>query len=127
MASRLQRMAIFTGLLSPPILAGSCLAYAFSGWIGVTAVVLAGGVCWLGGLISEWIASGQEAPDRVVLCVVGGMLPRMGIPLIVCFFVYLRGGVLVEAGFVYYILVFYLITLVVDVGLFFRYRRPDAA
>jgi len=127
MAGRLRRMAIFTGLLPPPILAGSCLAYAFSGWIGVTAAVLAGGVCWLGGLISLWIASGQEAPDKVLLCVVGGMLPRMGIPLMVCFFVYLRGGVLVEAGFVYYILVFHLVTLVVDVGLFFRYRRPDAA
>lgn len=124
---RWRRIALFSTILLPTIVFGSSVAFYLSGWVGVGAAALAGGACGLGGLISAWIASGREKPDEVVLCVVGGMLPRMGIPLFVCFFVYLCGGVVVEAGFVYYILVFYFITLVVDVGLFFRYRPPTAA
>ena len=53
-----------------------------------------------------------------------GMFARMGIPLLVCIIVYLRGGRLAEAGFVYYLLVFYFVTLVVETVLLVGNARP---
>ncbi len=46
-----------------------------------------------------------------------GMLPRLGIPLTVVLAFYVRGGWLADAGLVYYILVFYFVTLAVETTL----------
>jgi hypothetical protein len=58
--------------------------------------------------------SGNPVPGNVAPQVLLGMFPRMGIPLAVCMIAYLKGGALADAGFVYYILVFYFVTLVVE-------------
>ena len=80
---------------------------------------LSAAVAWVTCLVSGLLAlglvrlfHGREAVScpRSLL----GMFPRMGIPLAVCMVVYLQGGRLAEAGFVYYILVFYFVTLVVE-------------
>ena len=52
-----------------------------------------------------------------------GMMIRMGIPLAAALAVYFRGGPLADAGFLYYLVVFYPVTLTVgDVSLLARVR-----
>jgi hypothetical protein len=52
-----------------------------------------------------------SAPQMVLLHVMAAFLFRMGLPLILGMVVYLQKGRLAEAGFVFYLLAFYLLTL----------------
>ena len=47
-----------------------------------------------------------------------GMMIRMGIPLAAALTVYFRGGPLADAGFLYYLVVFYPVTLTAETLLF---------
>jgi hypothetical protein len=58
----------------------------------------------------------------VIAGILGAMAIRMGIPLIVCLVLAIRGGASSLAGFVYYLLVFYLTTLAVETW----YSLPSA-
>ena len=53
-----------------------------------------------------------------------GMLVRMGIPLGAALLVVFRGGPLADAGFLYYLVVFYLVTLTVETFLALGGRVP---
>jgi hypothetical protein len=54
---------------------------------------------------------------RPVLAMLVSMAARMGIPLVPALAIHLAGGPLANAGLLYYLLVFYPITLAVDVAL----------
>ncbi len=100
-------MLITAALIGP-------LAYAWHGWEGVTSAAVAMGVCLASGLLAMWLAELFRHPDQAVPQVLLGMFPRMGIPLIACMLVYLQRGMLADAGFVYYIMAFYFVTLAVE-------------
>ncbi len=101
------------------------LGFLLDGWVGVGAAVASGAICLAAALLALLLASLTAAPDQVVQRVVLTMLPRMGLPLFACVLVYLRGGVLVEAGFVYYIMAFYLIALLVETILLTRSKPTE--
>ena len=109
-----------------------CVVFVgFSGWfvyvfeyciycffVVLLVVVLAAGVaalvCWAGAiggmLTSQWF----RGPQHLLAGVLSGMAFRMALPLAVCMVAFVRGGTLVESGFVFYVLAFYLMTLAVD-------------
>jgi hypothetical protein len=80
----------------------------------VLAVLLAGGLCAITGLAAFWLGRQCLGRGRVIAGVLGAMAIRMGIPLVVCLLLAMRGGAHAMAGFVYYLLAFYLATLAVE-------------
>lgn len=100
-------VAILSALLAP-------VGFWFYGMHGVWAVLLAGALCGVTGLAAYW--AGRHFLDRgnIVLGVLGAMGIRMGIPLVFCLVVAIRGQANSTAGFAYNLLAFYLATLAVE-------------
>ena len=90
------------------------VAYLMSGWTGLAAAGAAGATCFLGAfgalLLGHWLRGPQGLLPRVV----GGMFVRMAVPLAAALGVALGRSPLADGGFVYYLLVFYLVTLAVE-------------
>ncbi len=91
------------------------LGWAISGkGMGILAGAAAAGVC----LVAGWMALGLSEPLRrpqlMLALVMVGMMIRMGIPLAAALTVFFLGGPLADAGFLYYLVVFYLIALAVE-------------
>ncbi len=97
------------------------LAYLWRGWEGLASASVAWLVNLAGGLAALWFSHMLREPAQVVAQVLAGMFLRMGIPLAACMVVYLRGGMLADAGFVYYIMAFYFVTLAVETVLLARW------
>jgi hypothetical protein len=87
-----------------------------SGPAGLAACALAGGLCLAGALIA--LVAGHRLGGRLPLPgLLAGMAARMGIPLLGGLTIFFCGGPLAEAGILYYLLVFYPVTLVAEIGL----------
>jgi hypothetical protein len=100
-------------------LAGPVVFYR-SGGIGFEAAALAIGCCCIGALGTLCVAPWLRAPHHLLASVLVGMAVRMGVALAAAVVVQLRGGPLVEVGFVYYLLMFYLVTLAVETAVVVR-------
>jgi hypothetical protein len=100
-------------------------AYAAEQHWGVLSAVVAMATCLGGGFLALWLVQLCQGPGSVMPQVLLGMFARMGIPLLVCIIVYLQGGRLAEAGFVYYLLAFYFVTLIVETVLLVGNARPQ--
>jgi hypothetical protein len=100
-------VVLLSGLMAP-------LGYWHYGWAAVWSVVSAGLLCGLTGLVAFWTAHRCQAQGEAISGVLAAMGIRMGIPLAICLIVALRGSADSFAGFVYYLLVFYLATLAVE-------------
>ena len=87
------------------------------GGAGLMAAAVAAALCFLGGALALVVCHLRREPKHVLQRVLLGMLPRMGIPLGFALFFQLRGGVLAEAGLLYYLVVFYPFTLAVETSL----------
>ncbi len=101
------------------------LGWAISGnRVGFFAAAAAGGVC----LLAAWTALGLSElfrrPQQILALVFVGMTVRMGIPLVAALTVYFRGGPLADAGFLYYLVVFYPVTLAAETYLFLPECNP---
>lgn len=100
------------------------------GWVvagtraGLLAGATAGGVCLLAAWIALAVSELLRGPKHVVSLVLVGMLIRMGIPLAVALILCFSGGPLADAGFLYYLIVFYPVTLTVETLFFLPYNRP---
>jgi hypothetical protein len=75
---------------------------------------MAAGVCVAGTIGGDLIGQLVPNPTLAGYQHLLGMLPRMGVPLVVCMIVGLDGGVLHVAGLVYYILAMYLMLLAIS-------------
>ncbi len=106
-------MILVGSLLAAASVAGP-LAYVWMDWEGLASAAVAWAVCLVSGLLALWLAELFHHPEQAVQQVLWGMFPRMGMPLAACVLVYLRGGMLADAGFVYYIMAFYFVTLAVE-------------
>ena len=82
--------------------------------------MLASACCCAGGLAAVCVAPWVRRPRQVVAWALVGMTMRMGVALTAALVVQLGGGPLAEAGFVYYLLVFYLVTLAVETAVIVR-------
>ncbi len=90
------------------------LSFYFDGVNGLVASGAGMTICLVCGLLALVVAEQFRKPEHVLQQVLITMGLRMGIPLGLCMVVYIQRGPLAEAGMVYYLLVFYLVTLLVE-------------
>ena len=89
----------------------------FHGWPGLLAAAVAGALCLVGSGIALIMSHLLRAPERVLYGMLLGMAVRMGFPLGMGLVLHMRGGVLANSGLLYYLVVFYLVTLLVETTL----------
>jgi hypothetical protein len=90
------------------------LAAVLSGGMAVVAASVAAGLCLVGALAALLTAHWLRDPKFMLHAVLAGMATRMGIPLATGLAIHFRGGPLSDAGVLYYLLVFYPVTLGVE-------------
>ena len=101
------------------------LAWFWTGPSGLLAAPVAAGICLLGAVLALVVSHLLREPQVALYGLLFAMLFRMGVPLAFALTVHLRGGALAEAGVLYYLLVFYPITLGVETAL--SLPRPQAS
>jgi hypothetical protein len=101
----------FTGITLLAVVAAIPVAWMIGGRDGVDCVVVAAAACGVSGLAALLVQEVFTSPQWVLLHVAVGFLFRMGAPLLLGMAVYLQKGRLAEAGFAFYLLAFYLLTL----------------
>ncbi len=84
---------------------------------GVLAAAAAAGLCLLGGVLALAVTHCFPDPKHLGQAFLAGMFPRMGIPAGGAIALQLLGGLLAEGGVLYYLLVFYPITLAAEAWL----------
>jgi hypothetical protein len=77
----------------------------------ISAAGVACGLCTLGSLSAIWIHHVFRDPKSALIALLVSMAVNMGVPLGLGCAIHLHGGPLSEAGFIYYLLFFYLLTL----------------
>jgi hypothetical protein len=87
------------------------------GSAGSLALGLAAGVCWLGSALALWIADLHHAPNQVVQGMLFALALRTGLPLGFAVAAQASVGLLAWAGLIYFLLLFYLVALGVEVVL----------
>jgi hypothetical protein len=90
------------------------IAFWFFRWPGVVSVLAAALLCTLTGMVAFWTSRLFVRQVGAVGGALVAMGVRMAIPLVVCLVLAVRGDADSLAGFVYYLLVFYLATLAVE-------------
>ena len=90
------------------------VAYGCSGPVGLRAAVPADATCCLGAIGSLCVSPWLRSPSRMLIATLVGMSTRLGVSLSAATVIQLTGGPLAEAGFVYYLLLFYMVTLIVE-------------
>jgi hypothetical protein len=111
-----------------------CAVMSKAGAPGVVAASLAAGLCLTSAaaalLISHALRDPANSPANSVVGMLLPMMVRTGLPLVLALVVRTRGPGLVEAGFVYYLIGFYLLAWVVALPMSLpqveRWRRSSA-
>ncbi len=80
----------------------------------LVAAAVAAGICWVGALLALLVAAVLQGPSAAMHRLVVGMLARAMMPLVVGALLQTRVAALADAGFIYYLLVSYLVSLVVE-------------
>ncbi len=125
------RLGLLTGQIALAIVVGLVLAPgAATGWMisgpwGIAAAVVAAVSCWMGAASALAAAALLSGVANGLGGLLAGMGLRMGIPLTCGLLLQLTGGPLTEAGVLYYLLVFYPITLSVEIALSIRHASAD--
>jgi len=109
------------------------VAYPLIGWLawrragtdGLVAAAVAAGVCWLGATAALMIAAALKGPNAALNSMLLGMLCRMGLPLLAGAVLSSQGGQLAAGGVFGLIVVFYLLTLVVETLLSLRLLKSN--
>jgi len=83
------------------------VAWVVSGMEGVAAAIAGAFLCFSGGLLSLVWNLAFPGPKLLVVRILGGMLPRMGVPLMGGLVLQITVEPLAEAGILIYLLVFY--------------------
>jgi hypothetical protein len=102
------------------------VAVHLGGLTGLAAATIAAGLCLAGAAAALAIAGSLQGPSGVLAALWLGMLLRMGVPFGAGLAIHLHGGPLAQAGLLWYLLVFYPITLIVGTVLSLppKNRRP---
>jgi hypothetical protein len=93
------------------------LCFACGDRLKLISGATASAVCLLAALTALMVSEHFRGPKSVVSFVLAGMMARMGIPLAAALCAYFSGGPLADAGFLYYLVVFYPVTLTVEIFL----------
>jgi hypothetical protein len=97
------------------------------GRIALAAAALAAVVCLVGAASALVISHLLRGPRLALASLLVGMAVRSGMPLVLAIAVQIPGGPLAEAGFLYYLLVFYPVTLSVETVLSLPLAKPVAS
>lgn len=89
------------------------VAVRWGGSYALEAAALAGGLCLAGAAAALLIADQLRGPHGALAALWLGMILRMGVPLIAGAIIHVHGGPLAQAGVLWYLLIYYPITLVV--------------
>ena len=108
------RCGLVTLAVAIALAIAGALAFRLHEGAGVAAAGVAAGVCLLGSIAALTVSQFLQGPEAALRRVLASMALRMFVPLAFCLVVAALGGPLAEAGCVYYVLVFYLVTLAVD-------------
>lgn len=93
------------------------IGYSLKGADGCLAAAVAAGLTLFGtetALVATRRARGPSAALRGMLV---GMMLRLGVPLFGSLAIKIRGGAALEGGALYYLIVFYLVTLAIEIAL----------
>jgi hypothetical protein len=97
------------------------------GAAAMAAATVAACLCLAGAGAALIVTDPFREPQHAWTGLLTGMALRMGIPLISGLALQIRGGPLVKAGFLYYLLVFYAVALAVETALSLpQQRRPTS-
>jgi len=113
------RSLVLAAVMAACYVAISPVAWGLGGLGGLRAAGAAAGCCFSGAFLA--LAAGEPFRRRRKLlpAMLVGMVFRMGIPLAFGLGVHLRGGPLVDAGFLYYLVLFFEVALITEIGLSF--------
>lgn len=78
---------------------------------GFIAAGVAAGLCMASAILSLWVHHVFRDPKSASTGILLGMAVNLGIPFGFGIAIHLHGGLLSQAGFLYYLLFFYLLTL----------------
>jgi hypothetical protein len=115
---RRQGLIVQLGVLSLAVVTAFAVIGPLAGWlrgaVGVAAAAVAAGVCFLGAAAALCLGRVFSDPARAWIGALAAMIPRMGVPMSFALFFYGLGGRLTDAGLLYYLIVFYPLTLAVE-------------
>lgn len=101
------------------------VAVRLGGSVALAAASLAAALCLTGATVALVVGNFLRGPRHALAALAAGMAVRMGVPLAPALAIHLQGGPLAEAGLLYYLLVFYPVTLAVETALSLpESRRP---
>jgi hypothetical protein len=99
------------------------VAVCIGGCTALAAAAVAAVFCLAGATIALMAGLLLRGPKHALAALLAGMAARMGIPLAFGLAIHLQGGPLAEAGLLYYLLVFYPVTLTAETALSLPPRR----
>lgn len=108
------RIAILTIVVLVVFALAGPVAFHIGGFTALMAAALAAGLCLIGGSVALMVSRLLAGPNLALAALLTGMTARMAIPLAFGLAVHLHGGPLAKAGLLYYLLVFYPVTLAVE-------------
>jgi hypothetical protein len=108
------RSACFALVLAAALAIVFPIAIWMFGAIGLWAALLAAAVVLLASAAGTALGELANGPSEALVKMLIGMAVRMALPLAACILVQLKGGPLAAAGFVYFVLGFYLVALPVE-------------
>lgn len=91
---------------------------------GLAAVVAAAALCLAGAEVALLLGWRFREPHRAWIGFTIGMVPRMGVPLVAALIANFSAGPLVDCGFLYYLIVFYFVTLGLETAVSVPFDPP---
>ena len=107
------RIAVLTAVEALALAISMPLAWLIGGHFAVLAATIAAAACLIGGVLALAISGLFRDPEQAFAGVLLGMGAGMGIPLAVALACHLGGGELSRAGVMFYLLIFFPVTLTV--------------
>jgi len=111
---------LLAALMAVAFLVCAPLGYFLCGPIGVGAAAAAAAFVLVSSTLGLALGELLRKPGDALMSMLVGMMIRMSLPLAACVIVQLNGGALADAGFVFYVLGFYMVGLAVDTCLLVR-------
>lgn len=111
------RFGVLWSLLALALAAALPIAWSTARGAGIVSALAAVGVCALGASVALGWSDLCNRRGRALWGMLGAMLARTAMPLAIGMALHAWGGPLVTGGFVYYLLVFYLVGLTVETTL----------
>ncbi len=123
--SRLAQAVLVSGALLVAWLFLAPLAAWLDGSAGLGAAGVGAAVCWLGAIVALLFTALLRGAGSFLPRLLMGMMARTMLPLLLGTLLHVRVGWLAAAGMIYYLLVFYMVSLTIETMLLLA-ENPSA-